>query len=72
MKYIEFFDAFYVDRNSGAIVGHYGKGKLRVFLLKAGLPEGYKARVSYEDTAGRWNGNDKNPEQSVWTRLSRI
>lgn len=69
MKYIEFFDAFYVDRNSGAIVGHYGKGKLRVFLLKAGLPEGYKASVSYEDTAGRWNGNDKNPEQSVWTLL---
>lgn len=69
MKYIEFFDAFYVDRNSGAIVGHYGKGKLRVFLLKAGLPASYQASVTYEDTASRWNGNDKNPEQPVWTLL---
>ena len=69
MKYIEFFDAFYVDRNSGAIVGHYGKGKLRVFLIKAGLPASYQASVTYEDTASRWNGNDKNPEQPMWTLL---
>lgn len=69
MKYIEFFDAFYVDRNSGAIVGNHGKGKLRVFLLKAGLAPEFQANVPYEDTASRWNGDDKNPEQSVWTLL---
>lgn len=69
MKYIEFFDAFYVDRNSGAIVGNYGKGKLRVFLLKAGLKSEYHERVPFEDTASRWNGDDKNPEASVWTLL---
>lgn len=69
MKYIEFFDAFYVDRSSGGIIGHYGKGKLRVFLLTAGLEEEYCVSVPVEDTASRWNGNDKNPEQPIWTLL---
>jgi hypothetical protein len=69
MKYIEFFDAFYVDRNSGAIIGHYGKGKLRVFLMQAGLDSDHQHEIAVEDTAARWDGKSRNPDPSQWTTI---
>lgn len=73
MKYIEFFEKFYMGRSKAAITGYKSKEKIPEYIVKAGLPdEWHDVLPSSGSGYAKWmsrTASHRDPESIVWSTI---